>query len=146
MARLFGHPMHPATAHAPIGLWIGAVAADLGAWADPGGPWADAATWALGLGLAFGALAGVTGFLDFVAMPRGDTDAERIAMRHLTVMTGALGLMAISLALRLADAGDILARLVAIAGVGAVVIGGWLGAELVFGHGAGARERLSRNP
>src|SRR5690606_39772835 len=79
MRRLefFGHPLHPATVHFPLGLLVGATAVDVLGWLWPAID-GDAARLMLILGLVAAAPTVATGFLDFLAIAR-EPAVERTA-------------------------------------------------------------------
>lgn len=133
-----GHPIHPALVHFPFGLLFSAVFVDLAHWA---GLWPDTrfAAWLMAGGLATALLAMGAGLYDF----RRLTDAQvPPALRHsAAMMTAWLG-FAIALYLRrgvLAAGAEPPTASVALALVSGFVLalGGWLGGELVYRHGAG---------
>ena len=142
-----GHPIHPALTHFPIGLLC-----TVPVW-DGLALWTGAPTWwlvaraTLGLGLLSAVPAGLTGFLDFVSLPAGSS-GERIAVAHLTVVGLGAVLSAVSFLLRLGPPGPPGRPWwtvgLALAGAGVLGIGGWLGAELTFGHGVGVRDGHAR--
>ncbi|MDE2293699.1 MAG: DUF2231 domain-containing protein, partial [Elusimicrobia bacterium] len=68
--------------------------------------------------------------------------AERTADRHAVVMAAASGLEALGLLLRAgpgAPAHPLPAAAVALFAAGALMVGGWLGGELVYRHGVGVQ-------
>jgi len=143
--RLFGHPAHAFLVHAPLGLLMLPLPLDGAGWMLGDPFWHRAAFWALAGGLVAMVPAALAGFLDFVAIAR-DHPAEATAMRHLVVMSTAVTLFATGLVAR----GGIgwpnsdgrawaYAGCIAI-GMLLLMIGGWLGGELVFRHGLGRRE------
>jgi uncharacterized membrane protein len=136
--RVFGHPLHPAIVHFPIGLLLSASLADL-AWLA--GLTTDAHIGAVLMagGLAMGVVAMGAGLVDFATL---DETVVPHALRHMAavgiawlgyavalylrrdVLSGAATVGSISLALSLASA------LV-------LALGGWLGGRLVYTFGAG---------
>lgn len=144
-AKLLGHPLHPMLTAFPIAFWIGAAFCDLVALlgADPRWTRIAAVTLAAGVATALPALA--TGLWDLVRLPK-DHPAERLAWWHGGFMSTAFCLFLISLLLRRdvlteATAPDtsLLAVALSVAGAAVTGVGGWLGGELVFGHGIGVR-------
>jgi uncharacterized membrane protein len=100
--------------------------------------------WTQAAGLAFGALAATAGLIDYASIPESERGAMTTANRHMTVMIAAIGAYVASVALRAGAAPPNGARLfgaLSCEGVGAaaLMVGGWLGGELVFGHGIGVR-------
>ncbi len=93
---------------------------------------------ALIIGLGFGALAAVTGLVDWLSITRG-TPLWRTATTHLIVMVVAnllFGLAAI-----LGHAGYVdgevgtAALVLAVCGFVALTVGGWIGGSIVYVHG-----------
>lgn len=140
--RLFGHPAHPPMTHLPIGLWAAACLADAAALLRPEHYWWPLAFWCLAAGTAAALPAAATGFVDYLALP-ADHPAGRTATRHLLVILAAATLFVLSLVLHrgaLEGGGPARPALaVAASGLGLVLLlaGGWLGGELVYGHGLG---------
>lgn len=143
--RLFGHPAHPALTHLPIGLWAAAFLADAAALLAPPGPWWTLAAWCLAAGLAAALPAAATGFVDYVSLAE-EHPANRTATRHMVAVLAAAGLFVVALVLHRdalgggAPARPAVALLASGAGLAALVLGGWLGGELVYRHGLGVEE------
>lgn len=139
--RVFGHPLHPPTVHAPLGLWTAAAAWDAAALAT-GRP----ELWTLSFGcLSLGCVAALpalaTGFLDFLALER--EEAEATALWHMSLMASCWLLYAASAIARGGWARPEHAAAAAglqYAGLAVLSIGGWLGGKLVYTHGAGVEE------
>lgn len=139
--RVLGHPLHPPSVHAPLGLWTSAAVWDAAALAT-GRP----ELWTLSFGcLALGCAAALpalaTGFLDFLALE--DEDAEATALWHMGLMGACWVIYAASLIARQGwdDPGRAsLAVALQYAGLGLLSVGGWLGGRLVYTHGAGIEE------
>lgn len=146
--RVFGHPAHAFLVHAPLGLLMLPLPLDGAGWYVPDPFWHRAAFWALAGGLLAAVPAALAGFVDLLAIPRGDA-AGTIALRHLMVMAGAWTLFAAGLVARggaawPADAGRAAAYVAAVAvGMVLLTVGGWLGGELVFRHGLGRRDGVA---
>jgi uncharacterized membrane protein len=119
--------------HVPIGLLAAVPVLDAACWWDRAPP--DAARWALGIGLLFGSVAAILGFLDFTALPPRHP-AGRLATAHLALMTSALSAFGVSFVLRApAVAPSAAAVGWGIAGLALLLVGGYTGGELVYGHG-----------
>src|SRR5262245_44620273 len=69
-AKVGGHPIHPMLVPFPIALLTATLVCDI-VFLSTGNPfWATAAIWALGAGVATGALAAVAGIADFLGNAR----------------------------------------------------------------------------
>jgi len=139
--RLFGHPLHLMLVHFPIALWSVSLLGNA-AWFWRGvSLWAEMAFWSVAVGLVLAVPVAVTGFVDYLAIPR-DKPAERIALWHMVVMLGAAGIFAISLIVQGTPAVATRPRMIAVTmlSAGGLVLmgfGAWLGSELVLRHGIG---------
>jgi uncharacterized membrane protein len=139
---MFGHPLHPALVHFPIGLLLSATIAD--------------AAWLVGLTqdvhVAAVMMAGGLGAA-LVAMGAGLVDFTRLeaavvphALRHIAAVGLAWLGYAVALYLRrdvlMGSATEVGAASVAISFVSALVLalGGWLGGRLVYSFGAGVSD------
>lgn len=145
MRRLGRHPLHPALVRFPVALWTVAVVFEGLALAGPAGPWWTLAWWNLLAGLIVALPAIVTGFLELARLGPSHP-ALNVAAGHMMAMGLAAGLFLVSLLLR-EDAArpeaDLLWVLAVLdlAGLACLAAGAWLGAELVYRHGAGRRDR-----
>jgi nitrite reductase/ring-hydroxylating ferredoxin subunit/uncharacterized membrane protein len=123
-----GHPVHPMITDVPIGALIIATVLDLVG--QPVG-----ATWAIGVGLLGMLAAALAGYADYIDL---DGTGKRIGSLHSTSMLVALVLYVVSLGARLGwwplFAGG--AEWTAGIGLFFVVVGGYLGGELVFNLGS----------
>ncbi len=143
--RLFGHPVHVALVHFPIGLLIAALPFDaLGLWRGANSVWWAMGFWDIVLGLIAALPTAATGLLDYLA-PMSDRKAERAATWHMIVNLTAVALFGGSLLCRGGALPGDLTRCLAATGLdvlGAVALsfGGWLGGELVLRYGLGRRQ------
>ena len=143
-ARIAGHPIHPALAHFPLGLWLAAVLWDLVGWWRTGETlWGQMSYWCLALGLAACLPAVATGLIEFVAL-RADDPAIGAATAHMMAMVCATAMFGASWVLRAkagaAAAPGLWAFALALAGAGVLSVGGWLGGTLVYRHGIGRED------
>jgi uncharacterized membrane protein len=134
-----GHPLHPPMTDGAIGAYTAAtVLAAVGA-AGVAEPELAKGWWlTLIIALGFGALAAVTGLVDWLSITRG-TPLWRTATTHLVVMVVANALF--GLAAILGHAGYVdgeigtTALVLALCGFAALTAGGWIGGSIVFVHG-----------
>jgi uncharacterized membrane protein len=135
---MFGHPLHPAVVHFPIGLLLSATAADL---ARLAGLTSDVHVGAVLMagGLVMGLVAMGAGLIDFTRLEPGVVPH---ALRHMAAVGTAWLGYAIALYFRrdaLAGGTELSIASVAfsIASALALSLGGWLGGRLVYKFGAG---------
>lgn len=134
-----GHPLHPPLTDAAIGAYTAAtVLVCVGAAGVAEDALATAWWITLILALGFGALAAVTGLVDWLGITRW-TPLWRTATLHMVVMIVAnvlFGVAAIVGHGAYVD-GEIgtAALVLALLGFGVLTVGGWLGGSVVFVHG-----------
>src|SRR5438477_1311657 len=99
-----GHPFHPILVTVPIGAFVSSLVFDILTRTRAHGlPYlVDGAYWLIGVGLVGGVLAGLLGFIDFIAIPRR-TRAFSIAVRHLVLNLAMLTLFLVAYAWRATD-------------------------------------------
>jgi uncharacterized membrane protein len=143
--RVFGHPLHAALSHIPMGLLGTALLWDaVGIWRGEAVWWA-VSYWSVAAGLAAAAIAAVAGAVDYAAIEQGDP-ALATGSRHLLFVLGAMMPYTVSMFARGGPEGPkggaVLAVLL-LDGAGALLlsIGGWYGGHLVFHHGVGTDNR-----
>ncbi len=132
------HPAHPALVHFPVGLLFSSALVDL---AHATGLWREThfAAWLMAGGLASAVLAMAAGLYDLRLLD--DAQATH-ASRHMLVMAAAWLGFAVALYLRrnvLATGAEppTASVVLALASAAVLAVGGWLGGELVYRHGAG---------
>ena len=135
---MFGHPIHPAIVHFPIGLLLSATLADL-AWIS--GLTGDVHVGAVMMagGLCGGLLAMGAGMVDFARL---DAKVVPHALRHMTVVGAAWLGYAVALYLRRdvfagGDSVTMLSIWIGLFSAALLALGGWLGGRLVYTFGAG---------
>jgi uncharacterized membrane protein len=123
----------------PLGLFITSVIFDVIHYASGNSLFAEVAFWNLTLGGIGALLAAIPGLLDWLTVPSG-TRAKQVGAIHAIVNVGALCFFVLSWAVRLAQgirtggAGPFVLSLI---GLCALVVGGWLGGEMVERLGIG---------
>lgn len=138
------HPVHPALVHFPIACWSLASVADGVALVWQPASLHLLSAMLLAVGCALGTLAAAAGFVELLKVPEGHP-AERTLYAHMSLALGSWCLYAGSLFLRIADrqliAPDAWALLLSGAGLLVLLATGWLGGQLVYGHGVGVGTR-----
>lgn len=139
--RVFGHPLHAALSHVPMGLLLTAPLWDaVGVWRGETIWWA-VSYWGVAAGLAAACIAACAGAVDYAAIEEGDPALDT-GGRHLTFVLAALLPYVVGMFARGGPEGPkgraVLAVLL-LDGAGALLLsaGGWYGGHLVFHHGVG---------
>ena len=145
-AKLFGHAIHPILIVYPLGLLSTAVVFDVIHLVTANPMWATISFWMIVAGIVGGLLAAVFGLIDYLNIPNG-TRAKRIGLLHGLVNVMVMVLFAVSWFLRsdAPEAPSSLAIALAFIGVGAALLGGWLGGELVERLGVGVVDNAHLN-
>jgi uncharacterized membrane protein len=140
--NLFGHAVHPFLVVFPLGLLLLVPVFDVVHLATDHTEWARIAFWLCTCGVIGALVAAPVGFADFLQIPR-NTKAHRTGLMHLGVNLAAVALFAVSWVIRLtegsprAGAGPFVLALI---GAFVLLVGGWLGNELVQRHGLSISE------
>jgi uncharacterized membrane protein len=139
--RFFGHPVHPVVTHFPMALLPVSFLGDLiGIWTDASFWWSFS-FYNLAIGLVLSIPALITGMIDFMAIPQ-EGAADRVAMRHMTIIITAITLYTVSFFIRFGveiPSGWRVISSVSFSLLGLIflLIGGWLGGQLVYRFGVG---------
>jgi uncharacterized membrane protein len=145
-AKLFGHAIHPILIVYPLGLLSAAVIFDV-IYLVTGNPtWTTVSFWMIAAGIIGGLLAAVFGLIDFLAITSG-TRAKRIGLLHGLINLGVVILFIASWVLRrdTPEVPSTAALALSFIGVGAALLGGWLGGELVERLGVGVTPGANLN-
>jgi nitrite reductase/ring-hydroxylating ferredoxin subunit len=127
-----GHPVHPLLIAVPLGSWISAVLLD---WV--GGEGSEAAADRLVAAGLLGAVPTVaTGYSDWADTEVASDSVRRVGAVHAAVNATGIGLFAASLAARASGARG-RGKLLALGGLSAVGVGGFLGGHLSYAEGVG---------
>ena len=129
------HPLHPMLVTFPIAFFLGAFGSDLAFWYVDDVFWARVSVWLLGAGTVMGALAGLAGAVELLAV----TGIRRrpASWNHFVMAVMLLSVEFVNWILRLNDpAGAVMPMGMYLSGLGAVLVGfaGWAGGKLVFEH------------
>lgn len=144
--KVFGHPVHPILVAFPLGLFATAVVFDL-MYVVGGDPlFATVSYWIMIAGIIGGLAAAPFGLIDWLAIPE-QTRAKAIGQLHGLGNAVVLLLFIGSWLLRrdAPERPDMWAHLLSLAGVGLVLVTGWLGGELVDRLGVGVDEGANLN-
>lgn len=127
-----GHALHPVMQLAPLGTWMSAVILDLIGGEDADG----AADRLIGTGLLAAVPTFVSGWSDYADSTVASERVRRIGIVHAASNgAGALLFASSLMARRRGSRGR--GKLLALAGLGAVGAGGWLGGHLSYAEGVG---------
>jgi uncharacterized membrane protein len=133
-----GHPLHPLTVIFPIAFLAAALGSDFGYWLTKDFFWARASLWLIGLGLAGGSIAALTGISDFLKIER--VRKRQAGWAHLILNVSILVLTLVNFLLRL---GNIESNILPWGLLISLIVGtltsvsGWFGAELSYRHKIG---------
>jgi len=148
----FGHPLHPALVHFPIGLFVLSLMLDIALYLNLTSiDLFPASLYTMAGGLAMGILAALTGLVDRSDI-RLDHPARKTSTVHMLLNLSALGLFGINYALRLGQSNlpvlPLPYLLLSLAGVGILLFSGYLGGTMVYddGIGVGRHRRDTRLP
>jgi uncharacterized membrane protein len=139
--RLRGHSAHPPLTDFPIALLAISLVWDVIAIGTGGDIWWKMAFWSQVAGLIAVVPAALTGFVEYIALPP-EHSASSTAMRHMLVMVSATIPYIGSVIARGGSSTptgnhDVVAVALNVLGLGLLLLGGWLGGELVSRHGLG---------
>ena len=145
-AKLFGHAIHPILIVYPLGLLSTAVIFDIIYLVTADTRWTTVSYWMIAAGLIGGLLAALFGLIDFLNIPN-NTRAKRIGLLHGLINLCVVILFAASFYLRngVTEVPSTLALALSFVAVGAALLGGWLGGELVERLGVGVAENAGLN-
>ncbi|WP_144631114.1 DUF2231 domain-containing protein [Bordetella genomosp. 13] len=127
------HPLHPALVTFPIAFIVGALPSDLAYLLLDDAFWPRVSLWLLGVGTLMGALAGVTGTVELLAVE--GIRHRAAAWSHFVMAVMLLSVSFINWFSRLPDAeAAVFPMGIYLSALGAVLVGaaGWLGGKLVF--------------
>jgi uncharacterized membrane protein len=99
-----------------------------------GGEWKIVALYTLAGGTVGALLAAVPGFIDMLSL---QSPVKRIALIHMAINLTVVALFALNFWLRLGGAAHSTTLWLSAAGIGLLVVSGWLGGKMVFEHGVG---------
>jgi uncharacterized membrane protein len=145
--KLLGHAVHPMLVVFPLGLLSTVPLFDILHLATNHSVFGSVAFWVLSMGVLGGIVAAIVGFIDWLAIPP-QTNAYRVGLYHMFVNITAMGLYVLSWWARLyAHLPDRhwAPFVLALFALLLMLVGGWLGGELVQQHGIGVRDEAALN-
>jgi uncharacterized membrane protein len=136
-------PLHPPFVHFPIALLGTSLLFDAGGLYTAAASWWTLSFWNIALGLAIAVITMSTGFVDYLRVDEA-SPAQPTLTRHMTAVFVALSCYGGALAVRGgtgAPSGGVRLASLALEALGLVslLVGGWLGGELVYRHGVGRK-------
>ena len=139
--RLRGHSPHPPLTDVPIALLAISLVWDIVALATGNDVWWQFAFWSQVAGLIAVVPTALTGFIEYIVLPEGHP-ASGSATRHMLVMISATLPYIGSVIARGGTAAPtgtklIIAVALNVVGLALLLLGGWLGGELVARYGLG---------
>ncbi len=140
-ARVFGHPLHPMLIPFPIVCFVGAFVTDIAYTQTENLMWQYFSIWLISAGLVMGALAALTGIIDYAGDRR--VRAQRPALPHMLLNIGAMLLELVNAFVHSRDGwtavvpeGIILSGVVTVL----LLVSAWLGGSLSYIHKVGVAE------
>ena len=135
------HPLHTVFVHFPIALLGTSLAFDLLGLVRDEASWWAIGYWNIALGLVVSVITVATGLIDSTRVPQA-SPAAAIVTRHLLAMLSALSCYGAALAIRPVGQPPTATALLATlglegVGLGLLLLGGFLGGDLVYRHGVG---------
>jgi len=139
--RLRGHSAHPPLTDFPIALLAISLVWDIVALWSGNDIWWQLAFWSQVAGLIAVVPTALTGFVEYIVLP-DEHPASATATRHMLVMISAtlpyIGSVVVRGGTEAPEGGKlILAVVLNVVGLALLLLGGWLGGELVSRHGLG---------
>ena len=138
MVAVAGHPLHPMLITFPIALLLSALGSDLAVWWTGDDFWARMSLWLLGVGTGMGALAGLSGTVELLAV--SGIRRRAAGWNHFVAAVMLLSVGFTNWVWRIEDpAAAVLPLGIGLSALGALLvsIAGWLGGKLVFEHQVG---------
>ena len=145
-AKLFGHPIHQMLIVFPLGLLAASVIFDLIYLGTGGRNWFNVSYWLIIAGIIGGLVAAPFGLIDWLAIP-AKTRAKSIGAMHGLGNVLVLAVFFVSWWLRgsAQQTPSMIALAASWIGVGAALVTGWLGGELVARLGVGVDDGAHLN-
>lgn len=145
--QIAGHPLHPMIVPLVIGSVVAVFAADIAFVSTARPVFLDIGRYALLAGLITGALAALTGAVEFMSLPRARTMG--IGWGHAIANVAVFLLMIVNYRVRMQDGIEpIVPYGIILSGVAFALTGlaGWFGGEMVYRHGVGVSRSMGAGP
>lgn len=145
-ARVEGHPIHAMLVPFPIAFFVATFLCDMAFWRTGNAGWVLGSVWLLSAGLVMAGLAAATGVMDVVGEPR--FRALREAWWHAGGNLLVVLVEFVNLVHRVNDgAAAILpaGMILSAAAVALLMVTGWMGRQMVYGHHVGVSDVPGRS-
>ncbi len=146
-ASIKSHSIHPILIPFPIAFLTGTVVCDVVGWSNGIAGWYQTGAWLSIAGIGTAVLAAIPGFLDYLFSVPPNSSAQARATRHMIVNLTSVALFTSGWLLRpdgaASEPGLPLVALEA-AGLGLLMVGGWLGGTLVHRNFIGPEHRYAQ--
>jgi uncharacterized membrane protein len=142
-ASIARHPIHTMLVPIPLGLFVGALVFDLLYVSHRNPSWAITAFWDIGLGIVGACLAALPGVVDYLTLGGAN---RRLATWHLVFNLSAVVVFLLNFLARTVSGRAVIGPSMAIPlvltvlGMALLLVGGWLGGELVYRRRVGVEE------
>lgn len=138
-ASIGGHPLHSILVAFPVALWSFSLACDIAYRVGGSALWNEMAWYTMVAGVGGAVVAAVPGVIDWFSI--SDARAGRIGLVHLVINVTLVVLFGGNAWLRTVNIqGSFLPFALSLVGVTALLVSGWLGAEMVFIHKVGVSQ------
>ena len=133
-ASIAKHPIHPMLVPIPIGLWVFSLVADIArVMGSPDPAWPTVAFYTMVGGIIGALLAALPGLVDLLSLPAGP---RKTAIAHMTINLTVVALYVINVWMRWRSPADLEVPFwLSLAGIGLLLVSGWLGGKMVYEHG-----------
>jgi uncharacterized membrane protein/nitrite reductase/ring-hydroxylating ferredoxin subunit len=145
-ASINGHPIHPMLVPFPIAFLTATVVCDVVGWLSGSAQWSRTGAWLSLAGIGTALIAAVPGLVDYFQSIPPQSSGKRRATYHLAVNLSTVSLFAAGWLFRRDGIDlqpDLPIVLLEVAGLGLLVVGGWLGGTLVNRNFIGPEHRYA---
>lgn len=132
-AGILNHPFHPMLVVFPLGLWVFSFVCDIIYKFTNIPVWQQVSIYTLAGGIIGAAAASLPGLADLFDLPK--STAQTKGIWHMIVNVVVLTILTIVFFLKIFSQADLIAFILFAIGILLLIVGGWLGGDLVFVHG-----------